>query len=246
MLPQYCINTYKRSHLLPSRTLKLLSEHSIPLERIHIFVGGDESDLESYKQSCGLGYNYYLVPVGLAASRNFAYETFPVSTPLVFFDDDIKKMIHKDKNAVWNLDEEAINAFKCCRDHNLSLWGIYPAANRLWMKEGYSGGHHFCYGCGPWGILNCEFRNQLTWKEDYERSLYFIERDKSTIRINYLSTVQNFRKESGGLSNSRTTENEQAGCDFLLQKYPTLCTLKKSKSGFPELRIKQKKIAAAC
>jgi hypothetical protein len=237
---QFCINTYKRPHLLPSRTLALLSEHAIPKEQIHIFVGGEESDLDSYKSSCGPGYNFYLVPKGLNHSRNFAYQSFPEGTPLVFFDDDLKKIIHKDKDASWNILKESEHAFQECKKNNLNLWGVYPVANRLWMKDNLAVDKFFCYGCGPWGIFNThQLKQNLSFKEDWERTLYFLQKDGACVRIQYLAPIQAYKKELGGLTLTRTKESEEKEVDVLLEMYPSLIVKKKTE--WPELKIDRRK-----
>lgn len=233
----FCIISYKRAEICAQKSLAFLLSQNIPLDQIHIFVGGCETDLQEYKNSCNADVHFHLVPPGMQNARNAVYDFFPPETKILMMDDDVRGLLHKSAPS-YNFLEECQRGFDKCTESKCSLFGFYPVANKLFMNDRIKKSCLFIYGC-CFGIINCEYREIMDFKDDWYRSCWFFERDGGVLRIEYLAPLQSFRKQTGGLALTRTIEKEQEGLDKVLALYPDLVAVKKTKTLWPELRMKK-------
>lgn len=225
----------------------LLNRYNINPEQVFVFVGGDEQDLVDYRNAAennirsifSTRITFIQAPVGLANARNLIYDTFTKGTPLVMLDDDLLGFLHKDKIPI-DFAQECQKGFDECVKAGCSLWGFYPVASTLFMKNRVNTGHLFIYGC-VFGIINpnSEYRDIFDFKEDWYRSLDFCEKEGKTLRLEYIAPKQTFRKQKGGLANTRSIESEEEGCRRILELFPELVARKKVKGPWPELRMKK-------
>ena len=101
-MPDYivAIPSYKRAETLRDKTLKVLKDHKIPAEKIHVFVATPE-EKERYQSLLEAGtYGKLIVAIpGMAAVRNFITEHYPVGQQIVNMDDDISGFLEYSETA---------------------------------------------------------------------------------------------------------------------------------------------------
>lgn len=214
------ICSHKRSDIIQKRTLAFLSTYQIPLEKIFVFVAPEE--MEVYQKALP-GVQIQEGALGLKENKNKAVASFPEGAPLIFFDDDVKGLFQKEGERlvpVPDLHQVFLDGFKLCQERGCSLWGFYPCANAKWLKKSYTEGLVFIYGCA-YGVFNRrDVVIEESFKEDYEKSIRFYERDGKSLRLNWIAPKQTYLKGKGGLNESRTYEKEVSAAMKLKSKFP--------------------------
>ena len=244
---QIAIPSYNRAETLRDKTLALLKAYRIPAEKITIFVANNEQE-DIYKNVLSPNlYGKIIVGVkGLMNIRNFISDYYPIGTPIVNFDDDIKGFLEYSNDAKRN--ERPLKSllgvikygFEECIKHGASLWGLYPVPNGFFMKETVSTDLKFCIG-STWGCINTGIKLTMSEKEDYERTILYYLRDGLVIRLNNVSPITAYYKEPGGMQEEDRKEKQNEAVKTLLKRYPQFVTQNHSrKSGYPEIRIRDR------
>ena len=238
MVFKVSICSYKRAKLIKERTLMFLAGQGFSPEDIYIFVGGQsEEDFTAYDYLASEYPNIIRVPAGLHNARNAASDFFAEGECILWLDDDLKTIKHLHRCA-YDFKAECERAFNLCKELDISLFSFYPTVNYGWMQPTITAGLFLCYGCAYGCINTREFKNALDLKEDYERTAWYYLQKGAVLRVNYLSPVQNFRNEEGGLSDLRSIKVEESACDILLKQYPDLLR-KQYRQHWPELKFKR-------
>jgi len=240
MLPtiKYVIPSYNRIDSLKTKTLALLEQYDIPKEQVYIFTA--PSEFESYQKACP-DYNVVCGELGLKNQRNYITNFFPEGAPLVSLDDDIEKLytfkrdqprIRANLVPIEDLKSLVEGAFLVTKVHNLNFWGISPSDNNLFLKEGYSTNLKFCIG-HMWGCYNCkEIVLTLDYKEDYERTLKFYQRDGGVLRMNWVCAKTKMYQAGGiGLKQKQRLEHNMKSARDLVDLFPGLVKLNQRKEG---------------
>ena len=237
---RFVICSYNRPALIKKKTLLTLARANIPAESIFIFAAADsDADFARYAalETDGSVSIVVRAPVGLANARNMVLDCFPPGEELVFMDDDVSGFV-----AVTEIDlaTECRAAFDLCKRESCSLWGAYPVPCRLWMADHALKGALFIQGCF-FGLVNpgAEYRHELSFKEDWARTLFFWKKDGAVIRFENFAPIQKFRGNPGGLTSTRTLEAENLGATTLLLQYGDDITVRIRK-GWPELYFAKK------
>ena len=96
------------------------------------------------------------------------------------------------------------------------------------------------------GVINnktAEVRT-ISDKEDYERTIKYYLADGGVIRFNNISCSTRCYKGMGGIQFNRKKKTSKVNAEILINRYPDLVTKNESrKSGFVEIRLKDKRIA---
>jgi len=253
------IPSFRRPHLLMSKTFALCLRWNIPLHRIHVFVVEDELAAYSSILSPYPAVRIVTGPLGLHHMRNFIADFFPEGTPILQMDDDIGEMYQMKV-------DESIQDVKCSRRYPLhpidpsemcdwielafatarecgsSLFGVYPVKNGYFMKDlpETTRDLRFCVGVF-WGIWNRrDLKLQIQEKEDVERTLWCFERDHCVVRFNHVVPSTTYYRTLGGMQSLGTDRKleGQASCKYLMQRWPQWCRLRTTKkSGHWEVRL---------
>lgn len=244
------IPSYKRAETLKEKTLSLLTRHNIDPEKVTIFVA-DEDEKQKYQQTLkDTPYNNIVVGiVGMGAIRRFIQNYYPEGTYVMNFDDDLsecmKKIDDKTMVPVDNLEEEVIlKGFKACEEHGSYLFGVYAAANPMFMNLRTSVGLYYCIG-SCWGLItrhDKELSVTLDDKEDFERTLQHYVKDGKVVRLDNITVKSKYYTEDGGMQVTRTTDRIYDSAVNLTERFPDLCTMYIRKTTqHAELRLKDKR-----
>jgi hypothetical protein len=239
------IPSYKRPNILAKKTLATLQKGGVPADRIHVFVANAE-EKEAYDSVDKSLYGTMTIGVpGLAAQREFIQRHFPKGQYIVFMDDDItavKKKVENKLVPVENLVALFEEGLTVMKRNKANIWGIYPAANQMFMSDSIS--THLTYIIGAfYGIKNTRKRvyglkygdNQ----EDKERTLRYWKKDGVVIRFNSITITTAYYAPGGMDSPTRKAETAEY-TQKLVDEFPDLLSrIYKEKHGIYDLRFKK-------
>jgi hypothetical protein len=161
-------------------------------------------------------------------------------------DDDLSEVLRKesDKKMVplENLERDVIlRGFQACEDNGANLFGIYAAANAMFMKHRIAVGLYYCIG-SCWGLVTRHDQDlavTLDDKEDYERTLQHYVKDGKVVRLDDVTVKSKYYTEDGGMQVTRTTERILESAKILEARYPHLCSMyTRETTGHAELRLR--------
>ena len=270
-MPFFAIPSYKRSSLLPSKTLAMISRFQVPMQNVYVFiVQEDENDYQqSLSSYISQGLHLEIGPLGLHHMRNYIRLFFPEGCDLIQMDDDIEDLyvmeedptIENEKSCkryplrILSIEEFHTmiqSAFTYLREHQFHLFGIYPVRNGYFMKDlaEITKDLRFCVGVF-WGCINQHHSNlmlELEEKEDVERTLRYYVQDQGVMRFNRIVPKTNYYKTLGGMQARPYSrlESSKISCDYLLTHFKPYCKLYTSKkSGIYEIRLLTKSIVSS-
>jgi hypothetical protein len=229
------IPSYKRAPRLRDSTLPLLQRHHIDPALIDVFVA-DEEEKAIYTATLDpWTYGSLIVAVpGIRAVRNFIADYYDDGQHLFCIDDDIRDIISLND---FDLKTFIETGFAECHKRNLNIFGIYPVANKFFMRDNITTDLRYIIACF-YGMINRRIHVTLDDKEDYERTILYYLRDGGVIRFNSIAPITRYYKEPGGMQVTRTKERIHASAVALAERWPHLCRLNlKKKSGFSEVRL---------
>lgn len=246
------IPSYKRSKTIRDKTLSILQEHEVDPSAVTIFVANNE-ELELYRDSLkGNPYeNNIVVGVpGMKNIRNFIREYYDEGEFIVNFDDDLDTIMRKSptngkiKEPIEDIHKELFEPmFEQMTTNDNKLCGVYAAANAFFMSYEPKVGLYYCIG-SCWSNINDKHPDRMVEiddKEDYQRTIQHYVLDGSVSRLDNITVISKYYTEDGGMQVERTDETIEAGADFLVNKYPDLCTKYFRKTtGHAEIRLKDK------
>lgn len=234
------IPSYNRVQELGLKTLKTLSDHSIPIDIIDIFVANEEQ-YDLYKNEYP-NYNIVIGCLGIMNVRNFMFSFYEEGQKVISMDDDIEKIRMKNPRE-WekscfcddelDLKKELDLCFEQCLKSGRSLWGVYPVENHFFMKNTISYDYKFC---GGWmfGVINHKATNVVTiggdGLEDYERCIRHYLKDNGMIRINYICCKTKYGNPVGGIGKI-SERNRDVALKKMLVEFPNLFKIKQKKDG---------------
>ena len=238
MTYRIAIPSYQRAAKLRDATLALLQRHHIPPSQIDVFVADADQHAEYQTILTPGTYGNLIVAVpGMGAVRNFMTDYYDEGQHIVFIDDDIYDLLTL-TDASFSLSTFITYAFEECVERNLRLFGIYPVANRYFMRGGMTEGLTYIVGCFYGVINNRSIHVTLDDKEDFERSMLYYLADGGVLRYRWVAPVTRYYKNPGGMQTTRTTQRILESAHHLANTYPDLCRLNlKKKSGHPEVRL---------
>lgn len=245
---EIAIPSYKRPETLRDKTLTILKAYRIPAAKITVFVADKEQE-KMYRETLKPGtYGKIVVGiVGMGAIRNFISGYYPIGTPIVNIDDDIKGFLEYDadkprkEKPLKSLLAVIKRGFSECEKAEARLWGVYPVANGFFMKPKVSTDLKYVIG-SFWGCINPgvkEIKITLDDKEDYQRSILYYEADGAIVRLNMVAPISSYYKEPGGMQEERTKQRVEKSARWLVKEFPEFAVLNPSKkSGYMEVRLR--------
>lgn len=237
--------SYRRANTVKEKTLSVLEQYGIDKNKITVFVA-NEDEYAEYRRVIGEDYKIVIGEVGMGAIRRFIQKYYPEGTRVMNFDDDLsaimKKIDDKTMVPVDDLEKEVIlRGFEACEREGAYLFGIYAAANPMFMNNRIAVGLYYCIG-SCWGLITRHDESlsvTLDDKEDFERTLQHYVKDGVVVRLDDITVKSKYYTEDGGMQVTRTTDRIHESAVILEQRYPDLCTMYIRKTtGHAELRLK--------
>lgn len=231
------IPSYKRAARLRDTTLNLLKKQDISRERIDVFVADAEEHALYLATLDPATYGNLIIAVpGMGAVRNFMTDYYEEGQPILYIDDDIIDLLTLDPS--FNLTHFVDQAFATCIRDRLRLFGIYPVANKFFMRSRTTDGLTYIVGCFYGVLNNRSIRVTLDDKEDFQRTILYYLADGGVLRYGWVAPVTRYYKTPGGMQVLRTMQRILESAQYLYDTYPDLCRLNmKKKSGHPEVRL---------
>lgn len=246
-----CIPSYKRAETCNEKTLKMLHDNKVPVEKIFVYVA-NKTEFDEYKKVLNPKfYNKIVVgKKGLVPQRHFIMNQWKEGQPIVFFDDDVESIdlsISMFKNKP--LSQFFKHAFGECRKQKAYIWGVYPVFNPFFREPKKEMSTHLTYIVGAfYGILNRPNLNSIKLtitkengqKEDVERTLKYFVEDGIVLRFNKIGFVTKYYGKSGGLGTfeARLKPMLEAS-EKLKEAYPEYGDLSTKKTGMTEFKLKK-------
>lgn len=242
------IPSYKRPETIKKKTLKIIDEHNIDINKITIFVADKEEEKE-YINSLG---NKYKIVVGvptIGAQRNFIEKYYSENTKLVMFDDDLDGVFVKDGSKlkpINNLEKDfIIKGFDVCEKNNAKIFGMYAAGNPYFMKHRVYKKLSYIIA-SMFGVIveHDEFLERKTnHGEDYEYSIRQYIKNKKLIRFDDITVKSNYFKQEGGLQTIRTKQYIFDSINKIYSMFPDYCKMYiRKSSGNAELRLRDRSL----
>jgi len=228
---KFVIPTYDRYNRF--ETLYFLKNNNISLEDIFIFVA-NENEKMKYINSFGNDYNFIVGVLGLSNQRNFIINYFDEGEILIYMDDDIECITHKNDKPFIDWINECIEYLQ---NSSYGLLGVGPSTNPFFFNNNrgcsvsFKTGNYYAIGA----FYICKNNKSIKLDEniileDWERSIKYLLNYGSNIRYNdVLLKTKYFGK--GGLSTMRTSENYNNSVNQLLYIYN--CLLKYNYKSLP-------------
>ena len=250
---QIVIPSYKRPEGLVKMTLGTLAKYNAPLNRVTVFVA-DEEELAIYKEvteASGFNVNLVVGVAGLCPQRVFIDSYFPKGTRLICIDDDLSDLVQKEGKGIKPLEMDfnslVEKGFDLCDDNGAKIWGLYPAANGMFMKDWAVVGLRFIYGvfCGTYAGYQCigEGENDIGGTaEDWERTLRSFNRYGKVVRIEWVAVKSKMYAKGGiqafmGGKDKRLEENK-VRIQAVADNYPELCSTYTKAGDILNIRLK--------
>jgi len=231
------IPSYQRPNALREKTLRVLAEHGIAKNQIHIFVVSTEE--AAYKEAVGSDYNIVVGELGLVEQKRFIEHYYPEGHHIVFLDDDIEAI---DLDVFSTLIELIETAHQECVARGAYIWSVYPVWNPYFRKtkEPLSTSLKMCIG-GFTGIINRPDDEELRLKwcrdrEDVERTLKYFIHDGIVLRFNRVGYKTKFFAIGGHGTLTQRIEAITAEVQILNERYPLLGSIRQKKD-YPDFRL---------
>lgn len=246
MAYQVAIPSYQRHDQLRDKTLKLLERHKIDPARVTVFVANEDERTKYADALKDSPYQNLVVGVrGMGAIRRFIQNYYPEGTPVMNFDDDLIDILRKENDKlmvpVENLEEQVIiKGFNALKEHDAKLFGVYAAANAMFMGMDVSVGLYYIIG-SCWGVITRHDKDlsvTLDDKEDFERTLQHYVKDGRVVRLDNITCKTKYYG-TGGMAEERTEKRITESAEELVRRFPGLCSMYvRDTTGHAELRLK--------
>lgn len=215
-----CIPTYKRSHLIISRTLNLLERLEYNQTDIFVVVGCDnEEDYWDYYNSITEIYPNVNILVGdnwdaLASQLNFIRnELLEPNQLAMILDDDIEDMlVREDDKPLRPITKDEFEKFLCVapnlmREFNIGLCGVNSSGNSFYMSDKVK----LCKSCicGGFQLFFNEPDINLTINQgtDAMESCYYLDKYGYNLKFDFI-TIKTKLFSVGGLYNYRLNKQK--------------------------------------
>tara|TARA_R110000787_G_scaffold60435_1_gene137093 strand:+ start:778 stop:1542 length:765 start_codon:yes stop_codon:yes gene_type:complete len=236
---KFVIPSFGRISELKEKSLKFLKKYDIDLKDIYIFVREDDNQLWLYESLEDI--NIVICNVkGIGRTHNFITEYFEEGEIIIELDDDLVKMVDRNKEEITDLKGEINKMIKLMEEQNISYGGIYQVDNSMFMKtqDNYTYDLRYCLGIFRIRKICKDIKLETNYSEDFENCILHYIRDGKIIKNNHLCAITKNYAKGGCNADGRNNESEKIDKEFLSNKYPQFCKLFQRKSGIWDLRLK--------
>tara|TARA_R110002020_G_scaffold115052_4_gene264661 strand:- start:69 stop:932 length:864 start_codon:yes stop_codon:yes gene_type:complete len=204
------IPTYKRSHLIISRTLNLLARLEYPQNNIFVVVGcNEEMDYWDYHNAITELYPNVNLLVGdnsdaLASQLNFIRNELLEDKQLaIIMDDDIEDiLVRQDGKRLATITKDQLEKFLCIapnlmREFNVGLCGVNSTGNPFYMSDKVK----LCKTCIG-GFFQLFFNEpdinlKINQGCDAYESCYFLDKYENNIKFDFITIKTKFFNVGG-------------------------------------------------
>lgn len=187
---------------------------------------------------------------GLVKQRKYFRDKMLPGTEIMWIDDDveaIKILTPGGLQHCTNIGALADYVFEtmAARDPsgNCLLAGVYPMANRGWMKPSVSEANAYVVGALYFSINDPRLLEpEHDELEDYYRQLSEQAAGRPVLRLNWIGIQTQYFKNAGGLQQERTVEKRIAFVDRMVGEFPALVTRKSRKDSTADLKFLEKPV----
>ena len=239
---EIAIPSYGRADILPRKTLKLLLDFGVPIDKILIFLR-DEHELKEYQKTCGKAFRFHLTgQSGIMATRNYLQVHYHESTNfdgVVFLDDDITKFLAMDKPIDMGFLDLMNYFFLETQKRNARLWGVSALNNSFYQSDTISENLKYIIGAFK-GLILDRTRDTILCDIGHFEDMaftceYFLE-DKKVIRFNKYGITSKYFELQGGICGElggmeeRQKEMDENG-EYMCERYGDMVKIKMKKWG---------------
>jgi hypothetical protein len=241
------IPSLKRSNLLLEKTYKFVKKHTIPDDKIYIFV--IDNEYQAYKTlfpQCNIVVGRFTAQ----NNKNYILDYFKENQYILQLDDDIKDLYEAvDINTLQSLTD--LNNFvsegiKKIESEKTNVYGVYAIKNPGFMwRNKHAVSTSLTYCCGAVLLMRNHrlSRRELNLVEDFEFSLKNYLEFGKILRNNRVCVEANQYTLDGGLqyNNNRNKQNKLTEIQKLISKYPEHVKLVRKNNGQPDIRFVKKR-----
>jgi hypothetical protein len=175
---------------------------------------------------------------GIGATHNFISAYFGEGEYIVELDDDLNRLIDKDRNELSNFKDLC----KLIEEH-CSYGGTYSVDNSMFMSgcEQYTTDLRYMLGCVRFRFVRKDIAVQTDYAEDMEHCILHYIRDGKIVKNNWIAPITKNYNDGGCDGDGRNIERERVDKQYLADTYPQYCRLFQRKNGRWDCRLKHYK-----
>lgn len=236
---KFVIPSFNRIDEIKNKSLKFLEKYDIDFNDVYIFIRNDDKYIEEYKNIPKV--NTVICEVkGIGNTHNFITDYFDEGEIIIELDDDLTKMINKDKEEVKDLKSEITKMINIMMSNNINYGGVYQVDNKMFMNQlpNYTYDLRYCLGIFRVRRICKDIKLETNYSEDFENCILHYLRDGRIIKNNHMCAITKNYANGGCNADGRNNESEKIDKELLSNKYPQYCKLFQRKSGIWDLRLK--------
>ena len=247
------IPSYKRAGQKQFKTIKYLNSIGVKRDTIYLFVHKKEYEdyLKLYnKVAKVIPVEYETNEGGIVRIHNYITRYFPEGQKLLCMDDDVSGIYRSIPSVDGKYKKEKLTKktfksftnkhFKLLGDNNISLCGLYPVDNSMFMdnQKKFNYGNEWVMGCCYFTLNKREIiLNEECWcKEEVQRSILHFP----SLRSNKYCFRTTYYAPGGITATGRNDEVEKECATKLFEMYPDNFTkIFQRKNGKWDLKLKK-------
>lgn len=244
------IPSYQRPQILKQKTLAILRNQQIPIDKVDILLGTKEEGQE-YRKVLGNQYpkNFtYHGQKGIGAVRNWIKWYYKYETNVkyvVYIDDDISSILDW-QTPIKNLESFIEDIFFETETRKLNLWGVSAYHNPFFMKKNITTNLKYICGAFSGEIIDRDKHDiycDVDHGEDFQFTCEYFLRDGGVVRNNGVCLVTKYFGDGGinasynGLENRK--KDMEVQCKYLNHRYASMTRLIEKKYGY-DIRLNGK------
>lgn len=238
---KFVIPSYKRHDILMNKSYNYLIKHNINTDDIYIMVRSDDPQLEEYKR---IKANIIVTDVkGIGKTHNFISAYFGEGEYIVELDDDLNRLIDKDRNELSNFKDLCQTMKDKLIAEGCSYGGTYSVDNSMFMSgcEQYTTDLRYMLGCVRFRFVRKDIAVVTDYAEDMEHCILHYIRDGKIVKNNWIAPITKNYNDGGCDGDGRNIERERVDKQYLADTYPQYCRLFQRKNGRWDCRLKHYK-----
>ena len=244
------IPSYQRPQILKEKTLALLHNHQIPIDKVDVLLGTKEEGIE-YRKVLGNGFakNFiYHGQKGIGAVRNWIKWYYKYETNVkyvVYVDDDIDSILDWQK-PIENLESFIEDIFFETETRKLNLWGVSAYHNPFFMKKDITTNLKYICGAFCGEIIDRDKHDiyvDTDHIEDFQFTMEYFLRDGGVVRNNGVCIKTKYFAEGGICASYGGLENRKKDMKvavlYMKERYGDMCRVIEKTYGY-DLRLNGK------